>query len=184
MAYRCAAVATIVPLVALVQLAPAARASEPGLALASQAAWSASVPGDFQALVGDRVFFGAGSAELGARARKALAAQAAWLARHPGTRVTIEGHADDPGGDDHALSEHRAEAVRQRLIETGLAPERIRTVAYGRRNLIAACSDPQCAPQNRRAVTVIGWPTAAIESGERRDRPHDNVGRPTPRRLY
>jgi peptidoglycan-associated lipoprotein len=184
MAYRCAAVATIVPLVALVQLGPVARAGEPGLALASRAAWHASVPGDFQALVGDRVFFGAGSAELGARARKALAAQAAWLARHPGTRVTIEGHADDPGGDDHALSEHRAEAVRQRLIATGLAPERIRTVAYGRRNLIAACSDPQCAPQNRRAVTVIGWPTAAIESGELRNRPHDNVGRPSPRRLY
>ena len=184
MAYRCAAVATIVPLVALVQLGPAARASEPGLALVSRAAWGASVPGDFQALVGDRVFFGAGSAELGARARKALAAQAAWLARHPGTRVTIEGHADDPGGDDHALSEHRAEAVRQRLIETGVASERIRTVAYGRRNLIAACSDPQCAPQNRRAVTVIGWPTAAIELGELRNRPHENVGRPSPRRLY
>lgn len=182
MAYRCAAVATIVPLVALAQLGPAARASEPGLALASQAAWS--VPGDFQALVGDRVFFGEGSAELGARARKALAAQAAWLALHAGVRVTIEGHADDPSGDDHALSEHRAEAVRQRLIETGVAPERIRTVVYGRRNLIAACSEPQCAPQNRRAVTVVGWSTAAIELGEPRSRPRENVSRPSPRRLY
>ena len=179
MAYRCAAVAIVV---ALVQLGPAARASEPGLALASQAAWS--VPGDFQALVGDRVFFSEGSAELGARARRALAAQAAWLALHPGVRVTIEGHADDPGGDDRALSEHRAQAVRQRLIATGLAPERIRTVAYGRRSLIAACSDPQCAPQNRRAVTVVGWPTAAMGSGELRVRPYGNVGRPSPRRLY
>jgi peptidoglycan-associated lipoprotein len=154
------------------------------LALASQVAWSASIPGDFQALVGDRVFFSEGSAGLGARARKALAAQAVWLTLHPGVRVTIEGHADDPGGDDHALSELRAGAVRQRLIETGVAPERIRTVAYGRRNLIAACSDPQCGPQNRRAVTVVGWPTAAIESGELRNRPHENIGRPAPRRLY
>jgi peptidoglycan-associated lipoprotein len=154
------------------------------MALASQSAWGAGMPGDFQALVGDRVFFSEGSAELGARARKALAAQAVWLAHHPAVRVTIEGHADDPGGDDTILSGHRAEAVRQRLIEAGIAPERIRTVAYGRRYLIATCADPRCGPQNRRAVTVVGWPTAAIDSGGLRPRPREDVGRLSPRRLY
>src|SRR6185295_13919053 len=117
MAYRWAAWGAIAPLVALVQLGAAAQAAEPALTLASQSL-SVGTPGDFQALVGDRVFFSEGSAELGARARKALAAQAAWLTRHPGVRVTVEGHADDPGGDDVTLSEHRAEAVRQRLIES------------------------------------------------------------------
>ncbi len=183
MAYRWAPWGAIVPLVALVQLSPCARATEPALALASQS-WGAGIPGDFQALVGDRVFFSEGSAELGARARKALAAQAAWLTRHPGVRVTVEGHADDPGGDDVALSEHRAEAVRQRLIEFGIAPERIRTVAYGRRHLIAACADPQCGPQNRRAVTVVGWPTADIDSSRARLRTREDGARSSPRRLY
>jgi outer membrane protein OmpA-like peptidoglycan-associated protein len=184
MAYRWATIVAIAPLVALVQLAPAARAGEPELALASVPSWHAGNPSEFRALVGDRVFFDEGSAELGARARKALAAQAAWLARHPSVRVTIEGHADDPGRDDHRLSEQRAEAVRRRLIEAGIAPERIRAVAYGRRQLIAQCGDPRCGPQNRRAITVVGWPTAAVETGRLRAPLHESIRRSPARRYY
>jgi outer membrane protein OmpA-like peptidoglycan-associated protein len=183
-AYRWATLSAIVSFVALWQLVPAARASEPGLARASVPGWSASNPSEFQALVGDRVFFAEGSAELGDRARRALAAQAAWLARHPALPVTVEGHADDPGGDDHRLSEQRAEAVRRRLIAAGIARERIRTVAYGRRQLIAQCGGPRCGPQNRRAVTVVGWPTAAIEAGMLRSRSHETIRRSSPRLLY
>jgi peptidoglycan-associated lipoprotein len=184
MARPWATMGTVVSVLALAQAGPAAVAAEPGLALASQAAWDSGIPGEFQALVGDRVFFSEGSAELGARARKALRAQAAWLAQHPAVRVTIEGHADDPGGFDHQLSEHRAEAVRQRLIEAGIAPERIRTIAYGRRHLVAACENPLCPPQNRRAVTVVGWPTAAIDPRGARSSEREGAGRPSPRRLY
>jgi peptidoglycan-associated lipoprotein len=191
-AYRWANLGTIVSFLALAQLAPAAwapvaRAHEPGLAHASLRAsvpgWSASNPSEFRALVGDRVFFAEGSAELGARALRALAGQALWLARHPAMRITIEGHADDPGGDDHRLSEQRAEAVRRRLIEAGIAQERIRAVAYGRRQLIAQCRDPRCGPQNRRAVTVIGWSTAAVEAGMVHPRSHGSIRRSSPRRL-
>jgi outer membrane protein OmpA-like peptidoglycan-associated protein len=183
MAYRCAAVGVIVAFVAPVQLGPSARASEPGLGAPLMPGWSVTIPGEFQTLVGDRVFFSEGSAELGARARKALAAQAAWLARHPSLGVTIEGHADDPGADDHQLSQRRAEAVRQRLIETGIAPERIRTVAYGRQRLVAECAGSACGAQNRRAITVVGAPTAAANSGEARN-PRNTLVRPSPRRLY
>ena len=53
--------------------------------------------------------------------------------------VTVEGHADDAGAGDHNLemSWRRAEAVRRRLIESGVAPERIRAAAYGRERPIA-----------------------------------------------
>ena len=184
MARPWATVGTVASLVTLAHVGPAALAAEPGLALATQASWGSGVPTEFQTLVGDRVFFSEGSAELGARARKALAAQAAWLASRPTVRVTIEGHADDPGGLDHQLSQHRAEAVRQRLIEAGIAPERIRTVAYGRRQLVAACANPLCPPQNRRAVTVVGWPTAAIDPRGTRNSERGGAGRSPPRRLY
>jgi peptidoglycan-associated lipoprotein len=112
---------------------------------------------EFQNQVGDRVFFSEASAELGARGRTVLEAQAAWLARHPALAVVIEGHADDAGAHSHnlELSERRADAVRRRLIQMGIAPERIRTVAYGRERQVADCAALACAAQNRRAVTVI-----------------------------
>jgi peptidoglycan-associated lipoprotein len=113
---------------------------------------------EFQSQVGDRVFFSEASADLGARGRMALEAQAAWLARHPRLSVIIEGHADDSsaGSRNLEVSERRAQTVRRRLIQMGVAPERIRAVAYGRERLIADCPLPACAAQNRRAVTVIG----------------------------
>ena len=186
MAQPWATMGTVVSVMALAPVGPAVFAADPALLMpTSQAAWDAGIPGEFQAVVGDRVFFSEGSAELGARARKALGAQALWLAQHPAIRVTIEGHADDPGGLDHQLSEDRAEAVRRRLVEAGIAPERIRTVAYGRRQLVAACDNPLCPPQNRRAVTVVGWPTAAVVPGAARTDSRDAAaGRPSPRRLY
>jgi peptidoglycan-associated lipoprotein len=122
---------------------------------------------EFQTQVGDRVFFSESSAELGARGRVALEAQAAWLRRHPSVLVTVEGHADEAGPARHNLevSQRRAEAVRLRLIELGVARERIRTFAYGRQRLVADCAAAACASQNRRAVTVIdaGPETAAAD---------------------
>ena len=94
----------------------------------AHAAWTpASAAVEFQTQVGDRVFFSEGSAELGSRARAALEAQAAWLKRHSTLAVMVEGHADDAGVAAHNLevSRRRAEAVRRRLIESGVAPERI-----------------------------------------------------------
>jgi peptidoglycan-associated lipoprotein len=122
----------------------------------------AGFPGEFQTEVGDRVFFSEGSAELGSRARTALDAQAAWLARNAYLMVTVEGHADEAGTPrlNRQLSERRAEAVRRRLIERGVAANRIRVAVYGRDRLVAECGDSHCAAQNRRAVTVIGWSDA------------------------
>jgi peptidoglycan-associated lipoprotein len=86
-----------------------------------------------------------------------LAGQAAWLNRRPGLSVTIQGHADDSESLelDRELSLRRAQAVRARLIELGVAPERIRIMAFGRAMQVAECAGPPCAAQNRRAVTVI-----------------------------
>jgi peptidoglycan-associated lipoprotein len=171
-----------------------------GLAVASVALWhlmplasadermQLGVPlaaAEFQTQVGDRVFFSEGSAELGARARAALEAQAAWLKRNQALAVTIEGHADDAGAVDHNLemSWRRAEAVRRRLIESGVAPERIRAAAYGRERPIAECGEPRCGAQNRRAVTVVRAPAAASTpagAGELQD----TAARRSPRRLY
>ena len=142
---------------------------------------------EFQTQVGDRVFFSDGSAELGTRARTALEAQAAWLKRYNTIPVIIEGHADDAGPESQNLevARRRAEAVRRRLIESGVAAERIQAVAYGRERLIAECTAPSCTAQNRRAVTVVGAPTAASAPTRAPEREQsDTAARRSPRRLY
>jgi outer membrane protein OmpA-like peptidoglycan-associated protein len=112
---------------------------------------------DFQIIAGDRVFFGEASAALGARSRTVLNAQARWLKAHPSLPVVIEAHADDRGGRELniALSQRRAEVVRDRLVEEGVTAERISIRAHGRDQPVAACHAAECAAQNRRVVTNI-----------------------------
>lgn len=118
---------------------------------------NASIQSKLRIDAGDRVFFAAGSAELGSRARSALAAQAQWLKRWREFEAAIEGHADEPGTEQEnvVLSLLRAEAVRRRLIEEGVDPSRITVVPLGRSVRVATCADTDCRSQNRRAVTLV-----------------------------
>ena len=117
---------------------------------------------DLRSNVGDRIFFGEGSAELGARSRVVLAAQAAWLKRYPELAITVEGHADDHGSQDfnRDLAEKRAHVVRDRLVTEGVEAARIGVEAMGRENPVAPCQDAACAAQNRRVVTHLVAPRA------------------------
>lgn len=137
--------------------APTPRPEPPGslLAVAGE---------DFRLNAGDRVFFAEGTHELGARARAALEAQAVWLQRHPMVEVMVEGHADERGTAEHNrdLSLRRADTVKARLVELGIAPGRIGTVGHGRERPLALCRDQLCAAQNRLAITVI---TRAVSAG-------------------
>lgn len=107
--------------------------------------------------VGDRIFFGAASAEVGTRARAVLERQAQWLARYPDLYVVVEGHADDPGEDagNDALARERAETARARLVAAGVAEDRIDIDVRGRRERAVVCEEPTCRSQNRRAVTRL-----------------------------
>jgi len=138
-------------------LAPPARAGATGPKWDREMRRSAAIQAQLRVEAGDRVFFSSGSAALGSKARTALAAQARWLAQNRGLEATIEGHADEPGTDEQnlILSKQRAEAVRQRLVEEGVAPARLEIVARGRTQRLAVCSEAACRGQNRRVITIV-----------------------------
>ncbi|WP_349369946.1 peptidoglycan-associated lipoprotein Pal [Salinarimonas sp.] len=120
----------------------------------------AATPGsaqDFTVNVGDRVFFETDQSTLTPTAQATLDLQAQWLARYPRYAVLIEGHADERGTREYnfALGARRAQAVRDYLAARGVDAGRIRTVSYGKERPVAACADPSCQSQNRRAVTVL-----------------------------
>ena len=83
--------------------APFAAAPGADLDAAAERQWQTEVrrvralDQDFRSNIGDRVFFGESSTELGSHSRVVLAAQARWLMRHPDVSVVVEAHADDPG---------------------------------------------------------------------------------------
>lgn len=111
----------------------------------------------FNQRVGDTVRFTVDSSELGAEAQGILRGQAAWLNQNTQFAILIEGHADERGTREYniALGERRANAVRQFLVQQGVAAGRLRTVSYGKERPVEACAAPRCWDLNRRAVTVV-----------------------------
>ncbi len=86
-----------------------------------------------------------------------LQALVALLADHPNLNVTIEGHADNVGSEGYnmALSERRANAVKERLIAFSVASARINIVAKGESEPRASNDTQQGRAMNRRAVSVF-----------------------------
>jgi peptidoglycan-associated lipoprotein len=124
----------------------------------SEARVSIALDEQFLSGAGDRVFFSAGSADLGSRARGVLHAQARFLLLHPDLGAAVEGHADDgPMSKDETqrLSEERAAAVRDRLIAEGVESDRLTAFGRGRGDRVSECPAPECLAQNRRVITVL-----------------------------
>ncbi|MEQ1652815.1 MAG: OmpA family protein, partial [Hyphomicrobium sp.] len=84
---------------------------------------------------GDRVFFAENSAVIGGRARALIDHQARWLAARPELKITVIGRADDGASIDESrdLSAKRAEAVREKLVGSGIEASRITIDARGTR---------------------------------------------------
>lgn len=95
---------------------------------------------------GTTVYFGAGSAILGAPARTVLMAQAAWLRRHPEIVVRVEGYGDSGDTRDHALAvgASRAEETRNYLVLLGVPSAQISTTSWGKER-----------PGLGRAITIL-----------------------------
>jgi len=103
------------------------------------------------------VLFDTGSATLKPGARERLARVAGVLASHPDLKIEIEGHTDSVGGEDYnqRLSERRAEAVREYLVQQRIPPTAVAAVGYGESRPVASNATPAGRQQNRRVELVV-----------------------------
>jgi peptidoglycan-associated lipoprotein len=116
---------------------------------------------DLKAKAGsDTIRFARDSYVLTPQAQATLTAQAQWLIMHPFVRASIEGHADGRQTRDYAfaLGERRAAAVRNYLIASGVPPEQLQIVSWGRERPTSAASHDATWLQNSRVVTVLKQP--------------------------
>jgi peptidoglycan-associated lipoprotein len=116
-----------------------------------------ALPAQFEAELGDRIFFDVDRASLSSEAQNRLAAQARWLNAHPEITVLIEGHCDERGTREYnfALGERRGAATRDYLVALGIAPQRLRVVSFGKERPAMVGTGELVWSQNRRAVLVL-----------------------------
>lgn len=114
-------------------------------------------PEEFVVNVGDRVFFDTDRSTIRPDGRATLDKQAAWLKQYPQNVITVEGHADERGTREYnlALGNRRATAVKNYLVATGINPNRITTISYGKERPAVVGSNEQAWAQNRRGVSVV-----------------------------
>jgi peptidoglycan-associated lipoprotein len=81
-----------------------------------------------------------------------LAAHAELLANYPEMRIRLEGHADERGSREYnvALSERRAETVRQYLSFKNVGSEQMENVAFGEEKPLVPSHDNTAWSKNRR----------------------------------
>lgn len=78
------------------------------------------------------------------------------MQKDPGINFSVEGHTDSDGDEinNQKLSEDRAKAVMDKLIEFGIAPTRLRSKGFGESNPIADNTTAEGKAQNRRVEFV------------------------------
>jgi len=103
------------------------------------------------------VLFKTGSFELLPGARERLAKVSGIVLAYPSLHLQIEGHTDSVGGDEYNqnLSEKRAGAVRDYLVQQGIIADSIEARGFGKTQPIASNDTPEGRQQNRRVELVL-----------------------------
>ena len=89
--------------------------------------------------------------------RELLSRIAGILLTSKGYSIKVHGHTDDVGSDAYnlELSEKRAQAVRDYLVQAGIGAEIITTKGYGKSKPLLAAKTPDARAKNRRVEVEI-----------------------------
>ncbi|TAJ09083.1 MAG: peptidoglycan-associated lipoprotein Pal [Nitrospirae bacterium] len=105
----------------------------------------------------DDVFFAYDSWKLSEDGKQALSKDAEWLKTNGSQKLAVEGHCDERGTQAYnlVLGQKRAKAVRNYLVELGVAGNRITIVSYGKDRPFCKESNESCYQRNRRGHLVV-----------------------------
>ncbi|MGA8138628.1 MULTISPECIES: OmpA family protein [Pseudomonas] len=80
-----------------------------------------------------------------------------FMKQYPRTTTTVAGHTDNVGPDayNQKLSQRRADAVKQVLVQDGVAPNRIQSVGYGKTRPVADNATEAGRAINRRVEAEV-----------------------------
>lgn len=119
---------------------------------AAGAAGAAGVAGSAGVSPLKDIFFEYDRAIIGDDQKAALNENARWLKANPAARILVEGHCDERGSAEYnlGLGDRRAKAIRDYLVLSGIAPNRIGTISYGKERPFVLGHDENAWKQNRR----------------------------------
>jgi outer membrane protein OmpA-like peptidoglycan-associated protein len=103
------------------------------------------------------LYFLANSTEIVPDSQATFVALLTEVARRQAVEVQITGHTDRVGSvaENDRLSQVRAEAVRDMLVQHGLQASFMRAVGRGEREPLIPTPDEQPEPQNRRVEVIV-----------------------------
>jgi len=101
-------------------------------------------------------------------AREKMAKVSGILLAYPGLKLQLEGHTDSVGSDDYnlKLSQQRADAVRDFLVEQGVAMASIASIGLGKSDPVASNDTATGRQQNRRVELVVSGAAIGTQGGE------------------
>jgi OOP family OmpA-OmpF porin len=103
------------------------------------------------------ILFDSGKSSFQKQTYPVLEAITAILKEYPNSKFSIEGHTDSDGSDvsNQTLSENRAAAVKNYLIEKGIASSRLSSVGFGEKNPIDSNKTKAGKANNRRTEVKL-----------------------------
>ncbi len=113
------------------------------------------------------VLFATGKYNLRPDAQMRLARLAGIVTSHPGLILQVEGYTDNIGSDEfnQKLSEQRAEAVRDFLIQQGVAQQTITAKGFGETMPVADNSTAAGRQNNRRVEIIVSGEVIGAKIG-------------------
>jgi outer membrane protein OmpA-like peptidoglycan-associated protein len=101
-------------------------------------------------------------------AREKIAKVSGILLAYPGLKLQLEGHTDSVGADDYnlKLSQQRADAVRDFLVQQGVEAGKVTSVGLGKADPVATNDTAEGRQQNRRVELVVSGGVLGGQPGD------------------